>query len=68
MKQITAFVISFKRKQTKTKAEGWETGLFIGRDDADEKGFIVDMDGKKVETVHNYYTRFSEGSLIVRNS
>jgi hypothetical protein len=64
--RIIVFVVSFKRKRTATKSEGWETDLFVGRDEADEKGFIVDMQGRKVETIYDYYNRFAEGCLIVR--
>lgn len=59
-RQLMAFGVWFNR----TRFGPAEEGVFMGRNDADDEGFIVDFDGKIVKDIWNYYDRFYAGTAI----
>lgn len=65
-RQIKAFAITFKRKRTAQKKDGWEMGIFIGKDETDEGGQIYDMNGAIVKEVYDYHDRLYDGCIVVR--
>ncbi len=60
-RQIVAIATIFQR----TENSSWEPGVFIGRSEDDQEGFIVGMDGQPAE-VYNYEDKPHCGVAIFR--